>query len=63
MRIPASSVRDSAAVLDGLLKRIQGKMNVDPAFAPAFKALKSAVQEEFRQTLGPYSDFPQQLRT
>ena len=53
---------DSAAVLDGLLKRIQGKMNVDPAFAPAFKALKSAVQEEFRQTLGPYSDFPQQLR-
>jgi acetolactate synthase I/II/III large subunit len=53
---------DSAVVLDGLLKRIKGKMNVDPAFAPAFKALKAAVQEEFRQTLGPYSDFPKQLR-
>ena len=53
---------DSALALDGLLKRIDGKMNVDPAFAPAFKALKATVQEEFRQSLGPYSDFPRQLR-
>jgi acetolactate synthase-1/2/3 large subunit len=53
---------DSTLVLDGLLKRIEGKMNADPAFAPEFGALKAKVQEEFRQTLGPYSDFPRQLR-
>jgi acetolactate synthase-1/2/3 large subunit len=53
---------DSALALDGLLKRIDGKMNVDPAFAPAFKSLKATVQEEFRQSLGPYADFPRQLR-
>jgi acetolactate synthase-1/2/3 large subunit len=53
---------DSTLVLDGLLKRIDGRMKIDPAFAPAFKALKAKVQEEFRQTLGPYSDFPRQLR-
>ncbi len=53
---------DSALVLEGLLKRIDGRMTVDPTFAPAFKALKAAVQEEFRQSLGPYSDFPKQLR-
>lgn len=53
---------DSTLVLEGLLQRINGKIKTDPAFAPAFRALKGSVQEEFRQSLGPYADFPRQLR-
>jgi acetolactate synthase-1/2/3 large subunit len=53
---------DAAVTLDALLSRIEGRTSIDPGFAAEFKALKGRVQQQLRDTLGPYSDFPRQLR-
>ncbi len=53
---------ESAAVLSGLLRRIQGRMEIDPAFIEQVKAVKVQAQREFAKSLGPYESFPDQLR-
>ncbi len=53
---------DVGAVVRGLLARLRGRFAPDPGFAAAFGHLKSAAREQFRQTLGPYAGFAEQLR-
>jgi acetolactate synthase-1/2/3 large subunit len=53
---------DSKLVLDGLLKRIQGKTRFDTAFSADFRKMKQTAQAEFLATLGPYGSFSAQLR-
>jgi acetolactate synthase-1/2/3 large subunit len=53
---------DSRVVLEALADRVQGRMAVDPEFAPRFRALKEQARAAFRDTLGPYADFAAQLR-
>ncbi len=52
---------DAALTLEALLGRLGG-MAVDPGFGAEFRAMKAAAQEAFRASLGPYADFPRQLR-
>ncbi len=53
---------DAKLVLEGLLKRLQGKTKFDPAFPTEFQKMKQTAQAEFQATLGPYGSFPAQLR-
>lgn len=53
---------DSAATLSRLTERLAGNIQIDPGFPSEFKSLKADAIEAFRQTLGPYADFPTQLR-
>jgi acetolactate synthase-1/2/3 large subunit len=53
---------DAKATLEALLARVGGKLAVDPGFAGDFAKMKAGVQESFRASLGPYADFPRQLR-
>ncbi len=53
---------DSRLVLQGLVERLDGAMQVDPAFGPAFRKLKQDARAEFAATLGPYATFSEQLR-
>jgi acetolactate synthase-1/2/3 large subunit len=54
---------DSTATLAGLAKRLAGRMQIEASFPSEFKSLKTSAIEAFRQTLGPYADFPAQLRS
>ena len=53
---------DAALAMAGLAKRLQGRMAVDPGFAADFAAMKARALAEYRDTLGPYADFPAELR-
>lgn len=53
---------DSKATLEGLVKRLEGKMAVAPGYTKEFANLKVAAQAEFIETLGVYGTFSKQLR-
>jgi acetolactate synthase-1/2/3 large subunit len=53
---------DSKATLEGLVKRLEGKMAVAPGYTKEFANLKVAAQAEFIETLGAYGTFSKQLR-
>jgi len=53
---------DAALTLEGVVQRLDGRLNVDPEFGAEFRAVKQRAQTAFRESLGPYSGFPEQLR-
>lgn len=53
---------DAAAALGGLAARLRGNMQVDPGFGAEIAATRAAAAAAYRATLGPYADFPAQLR-
>ncbi len=53
---------DAELTLQALARRLQGRMTVDPHFTGQFRALKTQAIAAYRETLGPYADFPVQLR-
>jgi acetolactate synthase-1/2/3 large subunit len=53
---------DAALTMQALAARLRGRMRVDPDFAGAFQDLKRRANAEYRETLGPYADFPDMLR-
>lgn len=54
---------DAKLTLQGVLSQLGREgLAVDPAFTEKVKAAKRQAAEEFRSTLGPYKDFPGQLR-
>ncbi len=53
---------DAAATLAGLCERVQGRLQLDPAFAGDLARARRAAAQSYRTTLGPYADFPAQLR-
>lgn len=53
---------DAAATLEGLLDRLDGKLDIAPGYTDEFAALKRNAQQEFLGTLGVYGTFPAQLR-
>ena len=54
---------DAAAVLGGLARRLRGRSRVDPAFGTDLARTRAEAAEVYRLTLGPYADFPAQLRS
>jgi acetolactate synthase I/II/III large subunit len=54
---------DAQLALQGLLERIEGRMRIDAAFAAQFRKLKQEARAAFKETLGPYSSFADQLRS
>ena len=54
---------DAAAVLGGLARRLRGRSRVDPAFGTDLARTRAEAAEAYRLTLGPYADFPAQLRS
>ncbi|MGE0415618.1 MAG: thiamine pyrophosphate-binding protein [Acetobacteraceae bacterium] len=53
---------DAKATLEGLVKRLEGKLQVAPGYTKEFANLKVAAQKEFIETLGVYGTFSKQLR-
>ena len=53
----------AAAVLGGLARRLRGRSRVDPAFGTDLARTRAEAAEAYRLTLGPYADFPAQLRS
>jgi acetolactate synthase-1/2/3 large subunit len=53
---------DAQLALQGLLERIEDRMRIDPAFPAQFRKLKQDARAAFKETLGPYSSFAEQLR-
>lgn len=53
---------DAAATLEGLVTRLQGRLQVAPGYTKEFADLKVAAQKEFIETLGVYGTFSKQLR-
>lgn len=53
---------DSAATLKALAQRLQGQLKVDPGFKDDLAAVKAKAAAALRSSLGPYADFPAQLR-
>jgi acetolactate synthase-1/2/3 large subunit len=53
---------DTRLTLEGLIERIQKRMQIDPAFPAQFRKMKTSAREEFKGTLGPYGSFAEQLR-
>lgn len=53
---------DSAHALGGLAARLQGRWEPDPAFRADVAATGARVREALRASLGPYADFPRQMR-
>ena len=54
---------DSAATLGLLADGLRGRIAVDPAFGDDLARTKAQATAAFLQTLGPYADFPAQVRT
>lgn len=55
-------VGDAGAVLGGLADRIEGKLQIDPAYPEEVRRLKGVTRRAFAATLGPYQTFAEQLR-
>jgi acetolactate synthase-1/2/3 large subunit len=53
---------DAKATLEGLVSRIEGKLNVSPGYIQEFTELKRDAQKVFIDTLGAYGTFSPQLR-
>lgn len=53
---------DVAASLDGLARRLAGRMDVDPAFGADIARARHAAAKTYTEALGPYASFPAQLR-
>ncbi|MDB5372969.1 MAG: ilvB, partial [Belnapia sp.] len=53
---------DAALVMAGLARRLAGRMAVDPEFAADLGEMRRRAQADYRDTLGPYADFPAELR-
>lgn len=53
---------DAASALALLAECLQGTWKAEPGYAAQFGAMKQAARAAFRETLGPYRDFPEQLR-
>jgi acetolactate synthase-1/2/3 large subunit len=53
---------DAQATLEALLPRIEGRMQIDPAYRSDFATLRQAARDDFLATLGVYGTFPAQLR-
>ena len=53
---------DAGLVMAALAERLAGRMTIDPGFATDFQATRQAAIADYRETLGPYADFPVLLR-
>lgn len=53
---------DAAIVLAGLADRLAGRISIDPAFGADLADTRARAASAYRETLGPYADFPAQLR-
>ncbi len=53
---------DAKLALAGLLARIDGRFQPDPAYQQQFRELKHGARAEYLATLGPYGSFADQLR-
>jgi Thiamine pyrophosphate-requiring enzymes [acetolactate synthase, pyruvate dehydrogenase (cytochrome), glyoxylate carboligase, phosphonopyruvate decarboxylase] len=53
---------DAATVAGELHRRLAGRFAPAPGFPQEFERLKQAARRQFRETLGPYADFADQLR-
>jgi acetolactate synthase-1/2/3 large subunit len=53
---------DAKATLEGLVRRIEGRLKVAPGYAEEFAELKRNAQAVFIDTLGAYGTFSAQLR-
>jgi acetolactate synthase-1/2/3 large subunit len=53
---------DAGLAMAGLAQRLKGRMQVDPGFAADFAETRRRAFAEYRETLGPYADFPTLLR-
>jgi len=53
---------DAGLVMEALAKRLKGRMKVDPGFAAEFQETRKLATAEYQATLGPYADFPVELR-
>lgn len=55
-------VGDVGPTLSGLASRLAGRMQVAPGYAAAFGTMKAMALAAFKDTLGPYATFSEQLR-
>ena len=53
---------DAALALGGLARRLAGRIAVDPAFGADLAGARGRAAAAYRASLGPYADFPDQLR-
>jgi acetolactate synthase-1/2/3 large subunit len=53
---------DAVLVMEGLARRLKGRIAVDPAFAADFRDTKRRAVAEYCEGLGPYAEFPAQIR-
>jgi acetolactate synthase-1/2/3 large subunit len=53
---------DAAAVLGGLAVRLRDRLHTDPGFGAEIARTRAEAAEAYRLSLGPYVDFPAQLR-
>lgn len=53
---------DAALAMEGLARRLKGRIAVDPRFAADFQETKRRAVAEYCEGLGPYADFPSQIR-
>ncbi len=53
---------DAGLVMAELAKRLSGRISIDPGFPADFGATRTRALAEYRDTLGPYADFPGLLR-
>jgi acetolactate synthase I/II/III large subunit len=54
---------DAQLALQGLFERIEDRIRIDAAFPAQFRKLKQDARTAFKETLGPYSNFADQLRS
>ena len=53
---------DAQLTLEGLLERIDGRMQIAPGYQDEFRALKTKALAEYLAQFGPYATFMDQLR-
>jgi acetolactate synthase-1/2/3 large subunit len=53
---------DARLVMEGLARRLKGRMAVEPGFAAEFQETRRKALAEYCDTLGPYAEFPAELR-
>jgi acetolactate synthase-1/2/3 large subunit len=53
---------DARLVLEGLARRLAGRLAVEPGYTAEFTAMAARVRAALKDTLGPYATFPEQLR-
>lgn len=53
---------DAALALAGLAKRLQGRMNIDPAFAEDLRAARKQAEASLVDGLGPYAELVRELQ-